>query len=206
MTLNNKNQGKITKNTCISFKPIGYIRSPFKSVKGMPIQPAGGKDKEGKVVLYPEFQDGLKNLDGFSHVFLLYFFHQVNMKFTRFVSLKQQELPCQEIISTSISKNELIATPYMDSESKGIFAIRAPRRPNPIGLSVVAINKIEKNVIFVKNIDVLDGTPLLDIKPFVPNFDIPHDIKSLDDVKVGWLKYRSQNVKHARSDERFKKN
>ncbi len=156
----------------IEYHPIGIIRSPFEQVEGMPIQPAGASSIQGRVEVFPEYGEGLKDLDGFSHIFLLYHFHRVD-------------------------GSELIVTPFMDSHPRGLFSTRAPRRPNPIGLSVVKLLRIAGTVLHVENVDILDGTPLLDIKPYVPQFDqYPAD-------RIGWLKGTGNKVREKRSDRRF---
>lgn len=139
----------------IAFQPIGVIHTPFTEPQGMPIQPAGAKGVKGTVEIFAEFRAGLKDLEGFSHIILLYHFHR-SRGFT------------------------LEVVPFMDSEPRGLFATRAPRRPNPIGLSVVQLDRVQDGVLHIQNIDVLDGTPLLDIKPYVPGFDIRQD------VRTGW--------------------
>ena len=148
------------------------IRSPFKTLDNMPIQPAGAEGVEGLVELRPEYQDGLMDLDGFSHIVLIYHFHQ----------------------SDGYS---LTVVPYLDDTSRGLFSTRAPRRPNPIGLSVVKLNSVEGPVLKIENVDVLDGTPLLDIKPYVPEFE-PRGI-----VRTGWLEAAAKKAKTKRSDKRF---
>jgi len=139
----------------------------------MPIQPTGAADVKGTVEVYEEYRAGLKDLDGFSHIILLYHFHG-NQGFN------------------------LHAVPFMDSEPRGVFATRAPKRPNPIGLSVVQLDKIEDGVLQIQNVDILDGTPLLDIKPYVPEFDVRVN------VRVGWLETARKSVSHRKSDGRFK--
>jgi len=156
----------------IEYHPIGIIRSPFEQVEGMPIQPAGASLIQGRVEVFPEYGEGLKDLDGFSHIFLMYHFHQVNGP-------------------------ELIVTPFMDSHPRGLFSTRAPKRPNPIGLSVVKLLRVVGTVLHVENVDILDGTPLLDIKPYIPQFDQhPAD-------RIGWLQESRNKVKEKRSDRRF---
>jgi tRNA-Thr(GGU) m(6)t(6)A37 methyltransferase TsaA len=157
----------------IEFSPIGIIRSPFMEPEGMPIQPARAAGVKGTVEVFQDFQKGLKDLDGFSHIILLYHFHR------------------------SHSCN-LHVVPFMDSEPKGLFATRAPRRPNPIGLSVVQLDKIEDGVLHIQNVDILDGTPLLDIKPYVPEFDAQVE------VRTGWLEKARKTVSGRKSDDRFK--
>lgn len=139
-----------------AFQPIGLIHSPFTQRDGTPIQPCRSS-AVGQVELLPEYEAGLQNLDGFSHIILLYYFHQAVPGF------------------------ELRVTPFLDNEPKGLFATRYPRRPNSIGLSVVRLVRREGRVLRVDGIDVLDGTPLLDIKPYVPAFDAPPD------ATLGWL-------------------
>ncbi|HUX23742.1 MAG TPA: tRNA (N6-threonylcarbamoyladenosine(37)-N6)-methyltransferase TrmO, partial [Burkholderiales bacterium] len=140
----------------LAMKPIGTIHTPFTKSEGMPIQPAGAAGVQGTVEVFQDFQAGLKDLDGFSHIILLYVFHR------------------------SEGFN-LEVVPFMDTKPHGVFATRAPRRPNPIGLSIVELDRIEDGLLHVRNVDILDGTPLLDIKPYVPEFD------SHASVRTGWL-------------------
>ena len=160
----------------ITFIPIGIIHSPFKEPIGMPIQPAGAKGIKGTIEIFKEFKEGLKDLDGFSHIVLLFHFH----------------------LSQSY---KLLVHPYMEDKIRGVFSTRAPRRPNQIGMSIVRLDKIEDNILHISNVDIIDGTPLLDIKPFVSRFDC-FDID--ENEKVGWLKKRVERVDNHRSDERFK--
>jgi tRNA-Thr(GGU) m(6)t(6)A37 methyltransferase TsaA len=153
--------------------PIGIIRSPFKEREGMPIQPKGAEDVEGTVELDPGFAEGLKDLSGFSHIILLYHFHR----------------------SEGFS---LTVTPFMDTEKRGLFSTRAPRRPNPIGLSMVRLVSVHGTVLRIKGVDVLDGTPLLDIKPYAPAFDQPSG-----DIRSGWLENKGAEVKIKKADSRF---
>jgi tRNA-Thr(GGU) m(6)t(6)A37 methyltransferase TsaA len=157
----------------IEYASIGVIHTPFLRLEGMPIQPAGAVGVGGRVEVFKEFQDGLKDLEGFSHIVLLYHFHE--------------------------SKGfDLHVVPFMDSEARGLFATRAPKRPNPIGLSVVKLVRIEGRIVHVENVDMLDGTPLLDIKPYVPDFDAQAD------VRTGWLERVSKTVSERKSDDRFR--
>lgn len=139
----------------------------------MPIQPTGAAGVKGTVEVFKDFQPGLQDLDGFSHIILLYYFHR-----SRPFNLR--------------------VIPFMDSEVRGLFATRAPRRPNPIGLSVVQLDKIEDGMLYVQNVDILDGTPLLDIKPYVPEFDA-HQVK-----RTGWLEKARKTVSSQKSDNRFR--
>lgn len=158
----------------IIYKPIGIIHTPFKKCEGTPIQPKAGKDIEAKVEIFSEYVDGLKDLDKFSHIILIYHLH--------------------------LSKGfKLRVIPYMDDKKRGVFATRAPKRPNPIGISVVRLVKIEKNILYIKDIDIVDGTPLLDIKPYVPQFD------EAEDIKIGWLEKRIHKLPYTKDDGRFNK-
>ncbi len=143
-----------------AFQPIGLIRSPFTRKDQTPIQPYRSR-AAGRVELLPDYEAGLDGLEGFSHVILLYFFHHAEPGY------------------------DLIVTPYLDDEPHGLFATRYPRRPNPIGLSVVRLVRREGNILHVDGIDVLDGTPLLDIKPYVPPFD------AFPEATMGWLEGRT---------------
>ena len=156
----------------IEFQPIGEIHTPFKERSGMPIQPSGGSGIEGTVDVYPEFREGLSDLEGFSHIILLYYFHRSE-------------------------GFKLRVVPFLDIRPRGLFATRAPRRPNPIGVSVVRLLGIEGGILRIENVDILDGTPLLDIKPYVPEFDLQTDIRT------GWLEEVGKNVSNKKSDNRF---
>jgi tRNA-Thr(GGU) m(6)t(6)A37 methyltransferase TsaA len=157
----------------IKYKPIGIIHTPFNDPEGMPIQPAGAEGIKGTVEMFPEYENGLKDLEGFSHIILLYHFHQ--------------------------SKGfNLHVVPFMDSQPRGVFSTRAPKCPNPIGLSVVKLRKVEGRTLHVENVDILDGTPLLDIKPYVLEFD------ETTSVKTGWLENARNTVSERKSDKRFK--
>ena len=156
----------------MEMRPIGMIHTPFSDPTGMPIQPTGGMDVQGTIEIFEEFRAGLKDLDGFSHIVLLYVFHRSD-------------------------GFNLHVVPFMDTEQRGVFATRAPRRPNPIGLSVVRLDRIEDGTLHVRNLDMLDGTPLLDIKPYVPEFD------SQEDIRTGWLEQVRKTVGIRQSDDRF---
>ena len=158
----------------IIINPIGIIHTPFDDVKNMPIQPIAAEGVFGLVEIFPEFAAGLKDLEGFSHITLLYRFHKID-------------------------GYELEVVPFMDNESRGIFACKAPKRPNAIGLSTVKLMKIEGNILHIEQPDMLNGTPLIDIKPFYPRYD------NREDVAIGWLeKNKDLPVEELRADERFK--
>jgi len=156
----------------IEYTPIGIIHSPFSELEGMPIQPTGAVGIKGTVEVFPAYRDGLKDLDGFSHIILLYHFH------------------CSKDFKLQI-------VPFLDTSPRGVFATRAPRRPNSLGLSVVKLLGIEGWILHIENVDILDNTPLLDIKPHVPEFD------NQTGVRTGWLEGVGETVSRIRSDERF---
>jgi tRNA-Thr(GGU) m(6)t(6)A37 methyltransferase TsaA len=156
-----------------TFTQIGTIHSPYRDTAGMPIQPPGAKGTEGTVELLPEYEEALSDLEGFSHVILLYVFHRTG-----------GYIP--------------LVTPFLDSQPRGLFSTRAPKRPNPIGISIVKLKKIDKTTLHVENIDVLDGTPLLDVKPYVPEFDLP-----ADRIRTGWLEQAKGRVEDKKADGRF---
>lgn len=158
----------------VKYQPIGVIHSPFKDLHGMPIQPIGATGVKGEIVIEKEYQDGLKDLEGFSHIILIYHFHLCN-------------------------GHSLEVKPFLDTQNRGIFATRAPKRPNPIGLSVVHLDKIEKNIIKISNVDIVDGTPLLDIKPYIPQFDKAED----EDICLGWFEDKHHHANTKKSDKRF---
>ncbi len=153
-------------------QPIGIIHSPFKNLKDMPIQPKGAAIREGEVEVFADFAEGLRDLDGFSHIYLLYQFHQAQ-------------------------RTELSVVPFMDTVARGVFATRSPLRPNHIGLSIVELVKIEANIVTIRGVDVLDGTPLLDIKPYIAAFD------EILGSRSGWMQASREQVSAARSDDRF---
>jgi tRNA (adenine37-N6)-methyltransferase len=144
----------------IVMRPIGVIRSPFTKPDETPIQ-AARSQAAGVVEIYPAFADGLKDIEGFSHIHVLYAFHES-------------------------SGYDLSVQPFLDDQHHGVFATRHPRRPNPIGMSIVRLVSRQGNLLTVEGVDVLDGTPLLDIKPYVPEFDIRND------VRTGWYAARSK--------------
>jgi tRNA-Thr(GGU) m(6)t(6)A37 methyltransferase TsaA len=156
----------------ICYKPIGYIYTPFEEVKGMPIQPTGAAGVAGRIEVNPLFLSEIKDLEGFSHIFLLYHLHLVK-------------------------DFKLMVKPFLDTQERGIFATRSPVRPNAIGLSVLKLTGIEGTTVWVENVDILNGTPVLDIKPYVPDFDIwPAD-------KIGWFSQKADKAKSHQADERF---
>jgi len=152
------------------FNPIGVIRSPFATPSSAPIQPVFAEGAEGRVELLAEYAAGLDDIDGFSHVHLLYVFHRVaSGSFSEATRRGRQ------------SGVKLRVRPYLQDIERGVFATRAPTRPNPIGMSVVRLVRREGNLLHIADVDILDGTPLLDIKPFSPRFDERKGTRS------GWL-------------------
>jgi tRNA-Thr(GGU) m(6)t(6)A37 methyltransferase TsaA len=156
----------------IQYHPIGIIHTPHKTTEGTPIQPTGAKGVAGTIVIFPEYSAGLADLAGFSHIFILYHFH-LSKKF----SLKVK--------------------PFLDDQKRGLFATRAPSRPNPIGLSVVRLISITESNLEIQDVDVVDRTPLLDIKPYVPDFDI----RKVD--RFGWIEKKTGEIENVVDDGRF---
>jgi tRNA-Thr(GGU) m(6)t(6)A37 methyltransferase TsaA len=130
----------------VTYRPIGVIHTEHVSAQDIPIQSNYAKGCKGQAEIFPEFVEGLRDLEGFSHIYLIYHFHQAE--------------PAR-----------LIVKPFLQDIERGIFATRAPCRPNPIGLSVVELVRREANTLYLDGVDILDGTPLLDIKPYTARFD-----------------------------------
>jgi len=156
----------------VRYKPIGIVHSQFKKPQNVPIQSVASKGIKGSVEVDREYAEGLKDIEGFSHIILIYHFH----------------------LSKAYS---LIVEPYLDKNPHGVFSTRAPSRPNPIGISIVRLTKIEDNILHIQDVDIIDGTPLLDIKPYVPNFD------QRKTVKIGWLKNKIKRIPTTSDDGRF---
>ena len=157
----------------IKFEPIGIIHSPYTKLHDMPIQPSAASGIKGRVEVYEKYLPGLSDLEGFSHIYLLYHFH-----LTKSYQLK--------------------VIPFLDDQKRGLFATRAPKRPNSIGLSVVKLIQVKEHILHVKNIDVIDGTPLLDIKPYV------REMEAVEDLRIGWLEKHISKIDSHLSDKRFK--
>jgi tRNA-Thr(GGU) m(6)t(6)A37 methyltransferase TsaA len=146
-------------------RPIGVIHTPFSEKQGTPIQGYLAPETEGTVEVFTEYADGLKDIEEFSHIVLLYCFHESR-------------------------GYDLVTRP---------FPMRAPRRPNPIGFTAVKLLKRDGNILHISGVDMLDGTPLLDIKPYVAEFD------HFKDVKRGWLDKHADNPGRTQADDRFGK-
>ena len=153
-------------------RPIGVVHTPFKEPKGTPIQPTMADGASGTVTVFKEFQEGLKDLEGFERIWLICWFHLA-------------------------PKARLLVTPFLDDQQRGVFATRAPTRPNPIGISSVRLLRVDGNVLTVADVDIVDGTPLLDIKPYAPAFDC-YRVK-----RSGWLDRARTSRRLA--DERFER-
>ena len=156
----------------IKLRSIGIIHTPYKEPKGIPIQGRFKKGIIGLVEVFPEYQRGLKDIEGFSHLILIYYFDRAK-------------------------EENLIGKPFLEDEPHGIFAIRSPKRPNHIGFSIVKLEKIKNNLITFSEVDILDGTPLLDIKPYITDFD------SYPEAKNGW--YEKRDIEKTVADNRFSK-
>jgi tRNA-Thr(GGU) m(6)t(6)A37 methyltransferase TsaA len=159
----------------VKLSPVGVIHSTSREPKGTPIQaaavlPGSGR---GQVEIFEQFREGLLDLDGFSHVLLIYFCH------------------CARAWNLRVR-------PFLDDREHGVFATRAPARPNPVGLSVVRLLSVEEGMLSVEGLDVIDGTPLLDLKPYVPAFDC------VAAERIGWLEGRVDAVSRTRDDGRFR--
>ena len=156
----------------ITLSPIGRLETPFNDIADMPIQPSVLADTRGKAVLDEKFVPGLKDLDGFSHIILLFLLHK-------------------------ISDYQLEVVPFMDTLPHGIFATRSPKRPNRIGMSIVRVESVVGNIVHFKGVDMLNGSPLLDIKPYYSYFD------QQTQVRNGWLEGKTLRPENLRSDKRF---
>ncbi|PID72635.1 MAG: tRNA (N6-threonylcarbamoyladenosine(37)-N6)-methyltransferase TrmO [Desulfobulbus propionicus] len=156
----------------IPFTQIGIIHSSIDSPENAPIQPKGAADIVGEAEVYPQFAAGLQDLEGFSHIYLLYHCHKAK-------------------------RMELVVTPFMDTVERGVFATRSPLRPNHIGLSIVEVIGVKDNIVHIKGVDIIDQTPLLDIKPYIHNFD------AVSQSRSGWMVADEAEVSKKRSDDRF---
>jgi tRNA (adenine37-N6)-methyltransferase len=156
----------------ILIHPIGVVHSPFLTPEGLPIQ-AASSEISGTIEIYPDYIDGVRDLDGFDHLILLYRFHLA-------------------------TKESLRVTPFLDDEPRGVFATRAPTRPNRIGLSIVQLLKVTGNVLDIGNVDIVSGTPVIDIKPYVPAFD------TRAPGRIGWFAGKLDRIASVRADDRMR--
>lgn len=155
----------------ICLTPLGVIHSPFSELNGMPIQAAAAKHVSGTIELYPAYADGLKDIEGFSHLILIFYLHLT-------------EEPRLQVV------------PYLDTVPHGVFATRSPKRPNRLGMSVVRLLRVEGNILHVQDLDIVDGTPLLDIKPYIPQFD------DRANARIGWFEKNIERMHTVRAGER----
>ncbi len=158
----------------VIYRPIGVIHSEHTVAEKTPIQPVYAQGCKGQLRIFEEFSAGLSDLEGFSHIYLLYHFHQA-------------------------SPAQLLVKPFLQDAERGVFATRAPCRPNAIGLSIVKLMRREGNILHVEDVDILDGTPLLDIKPYTSKFDL-RDVK-----KSGWQDEIDENTANQRGKRDYKK-
>lgn len=156
----------------IQFTAIGFAKTSYQTLENMPIQGAKVAENIGEIILLPELTEGLTDLSGFSHIYVIFHLDKA-------------------------SKGALKVIPFLDNQARGIFATRSPKRPNPIGLTIVEIEKIVNNTIFVKGLDLLNNTPIIDIKPYIQAFD------NIPNTKDGWYE-QGKNPKTTLSDQRFK--
>jgi tRNA-Thr(GGU) m(6)t(6)A37 methyltransferase TsaA len=159
----------------ISYTPIGIVRTPHTAIAGMPVQNVGAVDVRGTIEIAPEYAAGLQDLEGFSHLILLCHLHQMQ--------------------GYDLVVHSFIEGP--DGPLRGLFATRSPKRPNPIGLTVVRLLAVDGATLTISGVDMLDGTPLLDIKPYVPAFD------ARDAERTGWYAAVIERAANIRADERF---
>ena len=155
----------------VLYRPVGVVRSPFRTGEGSPRQAVGAEGSRGTIEIDPDFVEGLADLNGFSHVLVVFHMNQVT--------------DCR-----------LTAHPPWDDKPHGVFSTCSPYRPNPIGVSVVKLEGVEGNVLRIRNLDMLDGTPVLDLKPYVP------DLFPRDELRVGWLEGKVRGMTRSRSGER----
>ena len=157
----------------ICLNPIGTIHTRYRETAGIPIQTVAGKGVPGYIELDPTLTDGLLDIHEFSHLILLYHLHLVGPA-------------------------KLVVTPFLDTQQHGIFATRGPKRPNALGLSTVRLVRVESNILHIQDVDMLDGTPLLDIKPYVPQFD------DRTEAEIGWFKEKVERVHEVKADDRYR--
>jgi tRNA-Thr(GGU) m(6)t(6)A37 methyltransferase TsaA len=155
----------------VRYTPIGIVRSPFTTLAGMPIQTVAARGVEATIEIEPAYAQGLKDLDGFSYLLILAHLHLMQ-------------------------GYHLEVTPFMDTQSHGVFATRSPRRPNPIGLSIVRLVRVDGRMLHIEEVDLVDGTPVLDIKPYVPTLD------DRPAERTGWFANNVHKVYSLRADDR----
>ena len=156
----------------VTFHPIGIVHSPYKEKVGTPIQASFDDETQGTIEIFAPYQEGLEGIEGFSHIYVLYVFDRA-------------------------AEAKLKASPFLRDITVGVFAMRAPSRPNPIGLSILELKARERGLLRVVGLDILDKTPVLDIKPYVPKFDIR------EVTRLGWMEGAMEDPSRHRADARF---
>ena len=157
----------------VVYRPVGFAVSPHDDMEGMPLQPIADRAGESRIEILEAHRGCLRDLDGFSHLWVLAHLH--------------------ETVGW-----EAMVPAFLDDRRHGTFATRSPRRPNPIGLSLTRIVAVERGAVVVDGLDLMDGTPILDLKPYVPLFDSPSG-----DVEIGWFEGRAERIFERTSDRRF---
>ncbi len=157
----------------IHFKSIGVVHSPYKTVENMPVQTSASKDVEAEIEIFDQYKEGLTDLNGFSHIYVIFFLNMVK-------------------------EPKLKVIPFLDTVERGIFATRSPARPNSVGLSLVELVSVNGNILRIRGVDMLDGSPVIDIKPYVPDFE------KCENVRKGWFEGNTHKAEKILSDERFK--
>ncbi len=167
----------------LTLEPVGIIRSDHRDHANTPIQPVCAEGSRGLVEVFPQFADALDDIEGFSHLHLIYWLHRAG-----------------EVVSSVAGPSPLKVVPYLDNVPRGVFATRTPVRPNPIGLSLVRLVERRGNELVVEDLDVLDGTPLLDIKPYIEKFDLRMDTRGgwTDQVSDTTFRQRGKRLEDAK--------
>ena len=158
----------------VTFQTLGIIHTPFSEPQGTPISSTAGCGVKGTIEIFKQYAEGLKDIEGFSHLNLIYYMHRVQ-------------------------KDGLVGIPFMDDKPHGVFAMRSPLRPNHIGISIVKLLAVRGNILEIEDLDILDGTPLLDIKPFLP------DVDSRTECRIGWFTSNIHKMSSTRDDGRYSK-
>ena len=156
------------------FETIGFVHSEHKQVDSIPVQPVYANGCHGRAEILPEYEKGLCDLEGFSHIYLIYYFHQAGSA-------------------------QLIVRPFLEDRTHGVFSTRSPRRPNPIGLSLVRLLKRQQNILYLDDVDILDGTPIIDIKPYISRFD------HRENTRDGWQEEVDEDTASRRGARGYKK-
>lgn len=160
------------KSEVVTFKSVGFVESRFEQQAGTPIQGRMAPEETGRIVIFEEFAEALKDLEGFSHIYVFF-------KFDR------------------ASEKKLRVKPYLDTVERGIFATRSPLRPNPLGMTIVRLNRVDGNILEISGVDILNGSPVIDIKPYIPDFDFHNP------EKIGWYEKNAERNSLVLADDRF---